>query len=161
MNELFSNIGCGENEKDCFKTFVHLLPKSGNADDLKMFFLKSCKSGHLDVVKSFFENEGENKVSINAKDSEDKSCLYYVADGMEDNYDVVDFLLLNQDNRSGKQNLSKVLFYFIKKESVTCSKLKSIKEIIKRTDRINFYHTDNEGILWVLFYRSKCATPHH
>ena len=148
MNDLFSKIGCGENEKDWFKTFVHLLPKSSNKEELEKFFLKACKSGHLDVVESFFECEGENKVSINCKDPEGKSCLYYVADVMEDNYDVVDFLL-NTDKKGDKNARSRALFYFLEKETVTCSKLKSIKEIIKRTENIDFFYTDHNGKFWI------------
>jgi hypothetical protein len=124
---------------------MNLLIISGNKDEVNKLFLDHCKSGHLELVESFFEPNGVDMVDVGYRDSKKRSCLFYAADGKGDNYDVVD-LLLQKDISNDKQHRTHALFYFISKESAQSTKIKSIQEIFKRIDQIDLTYTDENGI---------------
>jgi hypothetical protein len=107
--------------------------------------LNHCKSGHLELVESFFEPNGHDMVDVEYRDRQGKSCLFYAADGKGDNYDVVD-LLLQKDMSNDKQHRTLALFYFMSKESAQSTKIKSIQEIFKTLDKIDLTYTDENGI---------------
>lgn len=68
------------------------------------------------------------------------TCLHYSADSVSDNYDVID-LILEYDNdhpKLTKAIRSEALLYFFSKESPQNSKIRSIHEILKRHDKIDF-----------------------
>lgn len=144
LKNLLRIIGWGDNEKDWFKSLLNLLFLSDNTDQLNKLFLRVCKMGHLDIVESFFEPSRDDKININYKDPEGKTCFHYAADGKGDNYDVVD-LLLKKDKKSDKASRTKALFYFLNKESESSTKVKSVEEIIKRIDKIDLNYTDEKG----------------
>lgn len=120
---------------------------------LNKLFLRACKYGDLELVQYFYDSDTDDLIDIHFKDKENeyKTCLHYAAEGKGDNYDVVDFLLKNE-NKFPKQMRTKILFsFFLAQESVQCTKVKSIREIIKRIDKLDLDYTDDQGKFSLLF----------
>jgi hypothetical protein len=140
-----SNAFCSEsNAQDCFKTLLNLLLLSDNNEELNKLFLRACQSGHIEMVESFLEPNGDDIIDINYRDPSGKTCLHYAADGNGDNYDVVD-LLLTRDSQIDKITRTKALFYFLEMESAQNTKPKSVREMIKRMDKLDLTYTNSKG----------------
>jgi hypothetical protein len=64
-----SNFYTESHAQDCFKSLLDLFLNAGKNDDLNKLFLLACKSGHVEMVKSFFgSNSEEEIVDINYQD---------------------------------------------------------------------------------------------
>lgn len=144
-NLLKNNKLSDPDAKDCFNAVLNLFFISGNKNELHKLFFKLWKYNELELVKSFLEQDSDGIVNVYYKDQKGHTWLHYAADGTGDNYDVVDFLL-EKTEKFDNYFRTEILFYFLSKEKPPhCTKIKSIREFIKRIDMLDLTIIDDKG----------------